>query len=80
MSRDRPGSNDLTAEVRDVLCVPLSNQGSGLSPLRCIIQLHTFAVRKESMDNVSLIRVVAGVLAVLVVVILIFRARKKAPR
>ena len=32
------------------------------------------------MDNVSLIRVVAGVLAVLVVVILIFRARKKAPR
>ena len=33
-----------------------------------------------SRENVSLIRVVAGVLAVFVLVILIFRSRKKAPR
>jgi hypothetical protein len=32
------------------------------------------------MDNVTLIRVVAGVLAVVVLVILIFRMKKKAPR
>jgi hypothetical protein len=32
------------------------------------------------MDNVTLIRVVAGVLAVVVVVILLFRMKKKAPR
>lgn len=32
------------------------------------------------MDNVTLIRVVAGILAVVVVVILIFRSKKKAPR
>jgi hypothetical protein len=34
----------------------------------------------ERMDNVTLIRVVAGVLAVVVVVILGFRMKKKAPR
>lgn len=34
----------------------------------------------ESMDNVTLIRVVAGVLAIVVFVILLFRMRKKAPR
>jgi hypothetical protein len=34
----------------------------------------------ESMDNVTLIRVVAGILAVIVFVILIFRMGKKAPR
>jgi hypothetical protein len=34
----------------------------------------------ESMDNVTLIRVVAGILAVIVFVILIFRMKKKAPR
>jgi hypothetical protein len=32
------------------------------------------------MDNVTLIRVVAGVLAVVVLVVLIFRMKKKAPR
>ncbi len=32
------------------------------------------------MDNVTLIRVVAGVLAVVVVLILVFRMKKKAPR
>jgi hypothetical protein len=32
------------------------------------------------MDNVTLIRVVAGVLAVAVLVILIFRMKKRAPR
>jgi len=32
------------------------------------------------MDNVTLIRVVAGILAVVVLVILIFRAKKKAQR
>jgi hypothetical protein len=32
------------------------------------------------MDNVTVIRVVAGVLAVVVLVILLFRAKKKAPR
>jgi hypothetical protein len=32
------------------------------------------------MDNVALIRIVAGILAVVVVVILFFRMRKKAPR
>jgi hypothetical protein len=32
------------------------------------------------MDNVSLIRVVSGVLAVVVLVILIYRMKKKAPR
>jgi hypothetical protein len=34
----------------------------------------------ESMDNVTLIRVVAGVLAVVVLVILLLRMKKKAPR
>ena len=32
------------------------------------------------MDNVTLIRVVAGVLAVVVLVILIYRTKKSAPR
>ncbi len=32
------------------------------------------------MDNVTLIRVVAGVLAVVVAIVLILRMRKKAPR
>jgi len=32
------------------------------------------------MDNVTLIRVVAGALAVAVLVILIFRMKKRAPR
>ena len=32
------------------------------------------------MDNVTLIRVIAGFLAVAVVVILIYRMKKKAPR
>jgi hypothetical protein len=32
------------------------------------------------MDNVTLIRVVAGILAVVVIVILVFRMKKKAPR
>ena len=32
------------------------------------------------MDNVTLIRVVSGVLAVVVLVVLIFRMKKKAPR
>jgi len=32
------------------------------------------------MDNVILIRIVAGILAVVVLVILILRTRKKAPR
>lgn len=32
------------------------------------------------MDNVTVIRVVSGVLAVVVVVILIYRMKKKAPR
>ena len=36
--------------------------------------------RGERMDNVTLIRVIAGVLAVVVVVILGFRMKKKAPR
>lgn len=31
------------------------------------------------MDNITLIRVVAGILAVVVLVILIFRMKKKAP-
>ncbi len=32
------------------------------------------------MNNVDLIRVVAGILAVVVFVVLVFRMRKKAPR
>lgn len=32
------------------------------------------------MDNVTLIRVVAGVLAVAVLVILVYRMKKRAPR
>ena len=32
------------------------------------------------MDNVTMIRVVSGILAVVVVVILIYRMKKKAPR
>ncbi len=32
------------------------------------------------MDNVTLIRVVAGICAVIVLVILIYRMKKKAPR
>ncbi len=32
------------------------------------------------MDNVTLIRVVSGILAVVVFVILIYRMKKKAPR
>lgn len=32
------------------------------------------------MDNVTLIRIVAGILAVAVAVILMFRMKKKAPR
>jgi len=32
------------------------------------------------MDNVMLIRVISGALAVMVLVILVFRMRKKAPR
>ena len=42
-----------------------------------------FAVRtteENALDNVTLIRVVAGVLAVVVFLILVFRMRKKAPR
>jgi hypothetical protein len=34
----------------------------------------------KKLDNVTLIRVVAGILAVVVVVILGFRMKKKAPR
>lgn len=34
----------------------------------------------ESMDKVTFIRVVAGILAAFVFVILIFRMKKKAPR
>jgi len=36
--------------------------------------------RGEHMDNVTLIRVVAGILAAFVFVILILRMKKKAPR
>jgi len=32
------------------------------------------------MDNITLIRVVSGVLAVVVLVVLIFRMKKRAPR
>ena len=32
------------------------------------------------MDNITMIRVVAGVLAVVVFIILVFRMKKKAPR
>ncbi len=32
------------------------------------------------MDNVTLIRVVSGVLAVIVAIILVYRMKKKAPR
>ena len=32
------------------------------------------------MDNVTLIRVVSGILAVIVFVILVYRMKKKAPR
>jgi hypothetical protein len=32
------------------------------------------------MDNVTLIRVVSGILAVVVLVVLIFRMKKRAPR
>jgi hypothetical protein len=32
------------------------------------------------MDNVTLIRVIAGVLAVVVLVMLVYRMKKKAPR
>ena len=32
------------------------------------------------MDNVTLIRVVAGILAVVVAIILVFRMKRKAPR
>ena len=32
------------------------------------------------MDNVTLIRVVSGILAVVVAIILIYRMKKKAPR
>jgi len=32
------------------------------------------------MDNITLIRVVAGALAVVVFIVLVFRMRKKAPR
>ena len=32
------------------------------------------------MDNVAMVRVVSGVLAVVVLVILIYRMKKKAPR
>ena len=32
------------------------------------------------MDNVSLIRIVSGVLALVVAIILIYRMKKKAPR
>jgi len=38
------------------------------------------AYREGKMDNVTLIRVVAGVLAVVVFVVLVFRMKKKAPR
>ena len=33
-----------------------------------------------AMNNVTVIRIVAGVLAIVVLVILIFRSKKKAPR
>src|SRR5579864_5876071 len=36
--------------------------------------------KRGTMDNVTLIRVVAGILAVVVFVILVLRMRKKAPR
>jgi hypothetical protein len=39
-----------------------------------------FHFGERRMDNVTLIRVVAGILAVVVVVILAFRMKKKAPR
>jgi len=34
----------------------------------------------HTMDNVTLIRVVSGILAVVVLVILIYRMKKKAPK
>jgi hypothetical protein len=37
-------------------------------------------VEEGYMDNVTLIRVVSGILAVVVLVILIYRMKKKAPR
>jgi hypothetical protein len=37
-------------------------------------------VEEGDMDNVTLIRVVSGILAVVVLVILIYRMKKKAPR
>jgi hypothetical protein len=42
--------------------------------------LRGFSFLGGKMDNVTLIRVVAGILAVVVVVILGFRMKKKAPR
>ena len=36
--------------------------------------------RGEEMDNVTLIRVISGILAVVVLVILIYRMKKKAPK
>lgn len=38
------------------------------------------AKKRGSMDNVTVIRVIAGILAAFVFVILIFRIKKKAPR
>lgn len=46
-------------------------QGAGLQNSR---------LGENNLDNVTLIRVVAGVLAVVVFVILVFRVKKKAPR
>jgi hypothetical protein len=37
-------------------------------------------IRGRRMDNVTLIRVVSGVLAVVVLAILLYRTKKKAPR
>lgn len=39
-----------------------------------------FNHRRKDMDNVTLIRVVSGILAVVVLVILVYRMKKKAPR
>lgn len=39
-----------------------------------------FAVGRINLDNVTLVRIIAGILSVVVFVILVFRMKKKAPR
>ncbi len=44
------------------------------------VLVFNFALGRANLDSVTLIRIISGILAVVVFVILLFRMKKKAPR